>query len=360
MYPYDFVRIDWKKGVKRRRYAPHDSFSGLSGRIQGTITTLTPFFIPQHKSRISRRDLGRSLKPFLANGQNQPIIPGSSLKGLTRSLVETVGYGCWWLFKGEYPAKEKGKKVNYQNELPGPFHQCQAKEDLCVACRMFGLTQGDKVSLLGHVGFDDAICEQPVAYQAIYTIILSDPKPRHTAFYLDKGKHHLAGRKFYYHHSVLPRDVGGWKISSRSKRQNQYIKPIDADSVFTFSAHFDNLAQDELGLLLYALALEPGMRHKLGSAKPAGLGSVEIALTRLEIIDYHQRYTAPGGGKTVYEEDALGRFVDGQIAPFVNDTTSVTLQDLRRIWKWPGRNDIKYPRYYWFQDNPTTRLSGTP
>jgi CRISPR/Cas system CSM-associated protein Csm3 (group 7 of RAMP superfamily) len=343
MNPYDFVRIDWDKGVQRRPAAKHDHFEGLSGRIEGTITTLTPFFIP-------RKD-NRSPKRFLTNAQLQAVIPGSSLKGLIRSLVETVGYGCWWLFDSK------------NGKLPHDFVQCRDANQLCVACRMFGLIQGGAL-LLGHVGFDDALCDDPQPHDPIYTIILSSPKPDHTAFYLDKSGKHVAGRKFYFHHSRRPVDKGDWrpKGAHAHDAQNQYINPIGPDSVFSFSAHFDNLAQDELDLLLYALALEPEMRHKLGYAKPAGLGSVEIALTRLELVDYRQRYTSPDGGRAVYTGDALKAYVDGQVAPYVDDKSLVTLQDLRRIWKWPGRDDLRYPDWGWFNQpgNNKKRLSETP
>ncbi len=378
MYPYDFVRIDWSRGVQRRPYQPHDRFTGLSGRIEGTITTLTPFFIPQHKAHrspkpflanrqgrpiIPQHKAHRSPKPFLTNRQGHPIIPGSSLKGLFRSLVETIGYGCWWLFDGQY---KKGQ-VNYTNRLPRPFQRCHDKNKLCVACRMFGLVQGSQFSLLGHVGFEDAICQREFEHPPIYTIILSSPKPRHKAFYLDESGRHVAGRKFYYHHSHPPTDVKGWlprggKVTKPTNAQNRYIHPLGPDSVFTFSAHFDNLDQDELNLLLYVLVLEPGMRHKLGYAKPAGLGSVEIKLTRLELIDYAARYTSPGAGKTVYTGDALEQYVEAHIASYVNDRDSITLQDLRRIWRWPGYDNIRYPEYNWFKDNANAakRLDEVP
>lgn len=345
MNPYDFVRINWKAGVKRRRPSPHDRFEGWSGRLEGTIKTLTPLFIPSNDTRT------RPPKPFLTNAHRRPIIPGSSLKGLFRSLVETVGPGCWWLFKGEH-----------EHRLPDDFQQCPKHGELCVACRMFGLIQGQTL-LLGHVGFEDAVCQEPTDHPALYTIILSNPKPRHTAFYLDE-KDNLAGRKFYFHHSTPPVDAGEWlpkgRASGQFDAQNQYIKPIGPDSVFTFSAHFDNLAQDELRLLLYALVLEPGMRHKIGYAKPAGLGSVEVALTRLETVDYRRRYTSPDGGIEVYKDEKLERFVQRQIQPYVKDKTSVTLRDLRRIWAWPGRDDLRYPDWGWFQRNPRKRLSKTP
>ncbi len=338
MNPYDFVRIDWNKGVERKPAKLHHRFDGLSGRIEGTITTLTPLFIPSPRNQIPKR--------FLTNRQRQHIIPGTSLKGLVRNLVETIGPGCWWLFGGEHERK-----------LPRDFQQCRYKDNLCVACRMFGLINGNTL-LGGHVGFEDAVCEQPTPYDAIYTIVLGNPKPRHTAFYLTpKGK--LAGRKFYFHDSQPPEDVGKWLLSKGSK-QNQYIKPIGADSVFTFSAHFNNLAHDELSLLLYSLVLEPELGHKIGYGKPAGLGSVKINLTQLELIDYKQRYTTPNRGQTIYTGDALDNIMTQQITRYTSNRHSVTLKDLRRIWAWPGRDDLRYPTWHWFQKNPHKRLHQTP
>ena len=43
-------------------------------------------------------------------------------------------------------------------------------------------------------------------------------------------------------------------------------------------------ARDELAALLYALVLEPEMRHKIGLAKPVGLGSVRIEARELTLI----------------------------------------------------------------------------
>ena len=338
MNPYDFVPIDWNARVERKEPKGHHCFDGLSGRIEGTITTLTPLFIPSSRQQIPQE--------FLTNRERQHIIPGTSLKGLVRSLVETIGPGCWWLFGGEH-----------RNKLPRDFRQCKDKERLCIACRMFGLINGGTL-LGGHVGFEDAVCEEPTPHDAIYTIILGSPKPRHSAFYLTPTGQ-LAGRKFYFHHSEPPLDVGEWKPSRRNA-QNQYIKPIGSNSTFTFSAHFNNLAHDELSLLLYALVLEPELRHKIGYGKPAGLGSIEIKLTRLELIDYRQRYTSPNRGQTIYTGEALNDYIDEKIARYTNLWHSVTLQALRRIWKWPGRDDLQYPDWHWFQENPHKRLDQTP
>ena len=134
MNPYDFVPIDWKDPPERCRPSPHDRFSGISGKIEGIITAKTPIFI-FHSPK--KNDGSEEL--FIKNEQNQHIIPGSSLKGLFRNLVETIGNGCFLLYDGNYKRydRDNDKKLNYHEKLPREFKKCR-NANLCIACRMFG------------------------------------------------------------------------------------------------------------------------------------------------------------------------------------------------------------------------------
>ncbi len=334
MNPYDFVRIDWSQDVERRPAAKPHRFQGRSGRVEGTITTLTPLFIhspiqKQHES-----------KQHITNRNHEALIPGASLKGLIRSLVETIGPGCWWLFAGKHDGC-----------LPRPWRQCSDSEKLCVACRMFGLIQGNTL-LLGNVGFEDALCADPTFDAPMYTPALMTPSPKH--FWYRDARDNVAGRKFYFHNTQI---ITGKKHNKFTQR----IKPVAPGNTFTFSAQFTNLADDELRLLLYALVLEPTMRHKIGYAKPAGLGSVQIELTRLDLIDYAQRYTTPNQGKTTYTGADLQQYMAKRITPYTTDQNSVTLTDLRRMWAWPPPEDVVYgyPTHQWFNENPHKPISAT-
>jgi hypothetical protein len=53
---------------------------------------------------------------------------------------------------------------------------------------------------------------------------------------------------------------------------------------------FDNLTAWELGLLCYALKTSDSYRHKLGMGKPIGLGSININIESLQLIDRQKRY----------------------------------------------------------------------
>lgn len=135
--------------------------------------------------------------------------------------------------------------------------------------------------------------------------VLGSPKPTTFQHYLvqsgDAGhdplaKDHLAhygtdpteteirGTKLYWHKQG---DVTRQRLEeidqariNRSPKQYTGIKPVASQVRFTFRVYFDNLQDQELGALLWALTL-PGAEgqtycHKLGMGKPLGLGSVHI------------------------------------------------------------------------------------
>jgi CRISPR/Cas system CSM-associated protein Csm3 (group 7 of RAMP superfamily) len=354
MNPYDFVRIDWNKTPVRQQPSPHDRFTGLSGRMTGTVTALTPIFIPYKR--------GGSPKGFLRNSQGKAVIPGSSLKGLFRSLVETIGPGCWWLYDGKYK-KDEGVYDHYENNLPEAFKRCSDHNDLCIPCRIFGMlsrreeAQGKKPDhFAGRVGFNDAICTDEKRHENIYTPILVNPKPRHRIWYLDGNK--VAGRKFYFHQSII-----------RTERElkkaglNEHIIPLNTGSQFEFTAHFESLNEtDEWPLLLYAIALETGLRHKIGYAKPAGLGSVQIELKEIVLHDPASRYRGSASSPArTYTGKALNSYLGENTQKFVADRVSLTLQDLRRIWQWPAMPgvDYHYPHRDWFDDFPQASIAET-
>lgn len=348
MNPYDFVRCDWSKAPQRQEFTPQNKFAGLSGSFEGTIVTETPLFIPDKQTR--------GPVQFQRNRRNQPIIPGTSLKGLFRSLVETIAPGCWWFFDEDYR-----DDVHYGDKLPKEFQRCRSLNNLCPPCRMFGLIEG-KTLLTGNVGFADAVCQNPKFHTPIYTPILDTPKPRHGVWYLDDTQKHLAGRKFYFHSNniITEREIKQSKTSGVAL--NQHIHPVAAQNEFVFSGHFNNLRADELQLLLYAMALKPAMRHKIGYAKPAGLGSIRVTITRVTVIDPKARYIHGGAKQIVHEGEAVKDYVTLETQKFVDDKHSITLKDLRRIWAWPPVHHIRYPNQDWFrdEDNRKKPIAQTP
>lgn len=154
--PYNFVAL----GVAQRNapIAFHHKFTGNSGIIECSLQALTRIFIPsrlkEDKESIPCRDNRGSEqshdvyhKFFHRKGDETPIIPGSSLKGMLRGMIEAMIDGCLSTFKGFYQKKEKEwlRTYDYSNNIddflpPGmKSDNCSVPNGcLCYACNLFG------------------------------------------------------------------------------------------------------------------------------------------------------------------------------------------------------------------------------
>lgn len=347
MNPYDFVPVDWKDPPVRIDPLPHNSLNGLHGTIECRITAETPIFIPS---------IQKSEQPvkFIQNNQGDYFIQGSSLKGMLRNVIETVGPGCWLMFSGKYKSGD-GEK-NYTKKLPREFSICDRPDNLCPACRLFGIVNGDNVHYQGRVEVDDAICTNAVPHESIYTIALMTPKPHHEAWYLEEDTAKIAGRKYYFHQQEISTE--SHLIGPNEKEYNSYIAPLARGSTFSFKVTYKGLSKGDISLLLYALFLEENMRHKIGYAKPAGLGSVKIEPEIMTITDFRSRYkfsTEP----EILVDNKLSVYIDEMTAVYRNKN-STTMNALRRIWKWPpDYQRCSYPERKWFDNNSRTPISET-
>ena len=102
--PYNFVPLP-EKVVTVSEPPNHDHYEGHTGFIECELETKSPLYIRGMLSQTTFEAAGD--KPFheLSDQQkqeranffmiraNEPVIPGSSLRGLIRSMVEVVGYG---------------------------------------------------------------------------------------------------------------------------------------------------------------------------------------------------------------------------------------------------------------------------
>jgi hypothetical protein len=367
MNPYDFVPLDkahpprLKRPIWHHVLVPDATHSGklYSGSIYLYLRTETPLFIRDADESV---DNPRYPGQHIRNKAGEYIIPGTSLKGLLRNVVETLCGGC--LTGSTYYS------------APVPFLSCQDHMRLCISCRLFGMMQrGQNARVFrGKVNIGDArVYEDSLDfYKPIYTAVLDSPKPRHRAFYLNpKGE--IAGRKFYFHHSGDPRTESRL-LEIRNKPgeyRNQHIQPLASNTEFDARIDFTNLEPDEFAALLYAVTLLPAMRHKIGYGKPIGLGSIRIDATELRLVDYATRYTqfrAARGFSTYTLEDLPGLLaeqmntLDPQICTAWQEFQSFpALSYLSTIWQWKPDSSVVYfyPGQRWFKEHPQARLEET-
>ena len=101
------------------------------------------------------------------------------------------------------------------------------------------------------------------------------------------------GRKVYLHHDP---EHPNWvtEDSEKDKKQKATLSPLRQNLEFVFDVSFDNLNRDELALLIWSLKPTPKFRHRLGMAKPLGLGSVDVQPLALFFVDRPKRYSGEG------------------------------------------------------------------
>ena len=350
MNPYDFARIDWTKPPVRKTPAWHHRLVGnagqqlYSGSMEVDVFAETPLFIADPRNEpANAREPARSMQ----NEHGNYIIPGSSLKGMLRNVVETLGNGCFTLFDGEYERHQ----VRYRDRVARDFQHCGNNTHLCIACRTFGMLKDREGGVfLGKVNISDAVAyaDKVYHYEPMYTAVLVDPKPHHQDFYLDEQKRYVAGRKFYFHHSQQAKPLFANRLIDMGGRPaNRYIEPLDYDTQFHFRLNFTNLEADEFGALILSVALEEQMRHKIGYGKPLGLGSIYLQPMSLKLIDYSSRYTnwKSAQDQKPLEGDPMWQVLYKHIDDFSEKhLQTLAMEDLRRIWRWPPESGVNY--YY--------------
>lgn len=169
-------------------------------------------------------------------------------------------------------------------------------------------------NLAGRVRFSDALSLKPVELLSWVTLkALSSPKPPSPAMYFHQGGdqkkrsyipktelsasegHRPNGRKVYLHRQDHQTQAETWKSRNQAlehpdQRLKMRCQPMDKNQDFYFHLDFDNLSDAELTLLLTSLAPNKHFLHRLGLGKSLGLGSVEVRVEGVFLIDRNRRY----------------------------------------------------------------------
>jgi len=398
MNPYNFVRLrPMAEGARqvplghKRLVKEHNGEPVYSGRLHGLITAFGPLMVLSHDPadvEIEPNKHKRFNRFFHYPGDERPVIPASSLKGMVRSIAEAACNGCLSVLNVVYIKRWD----DFSDAYPPSLHFCGGLDTgsaFCPTCRVFGTApEGEErgtsergaypQALQGKVRFHDAIFQgdlEDIYWGSVTLIPLLEPKVSDRVWYYDPARgsseHPLAGRKFYYHHDDLEP-----KTDERATRFNSTVNPLKPGAAFAFTLDFRNLLESELNLLLYALELEPaselvqvdgdaitfnwrevkkykGIYPKLGYGKPAGLGSVCVLVTEMMLLDPVARYGGGRGWQKRLAGQELRKFVEAHKKRFRLSQTFVKdgkryrqpyLSDLRNILRFPnGIRRFRYP-----------------
>ena len=250
--PYDFIPF--------LKTAPHKTLNTgqkLKGKIDLRIEVLNAIHVSM--TEYDMDSSGTLYKEFFKIN-NKYAIPGTSVKGMLRSISEMISNSCISVSKEE------------SSLLPSYKHKTCRGRNLCIICDMFG-AMGKK----SKIKVSDFICEKGTGNK----VVIGMPQLRYPKIgqvYID-DKNILKGYKYYKH-----------GIESIMKKGNSNCECFIKGSVFNGYIIYENLDEDELNLLCYSLGLTDGFNHKIGYGKPSYYGSIRITTENEEYIKHAESY----------------------------------------------------------------------
>ncbi len=190
---------------------------------------------------------------------------------------------------------------DYQVEDGIPFEQ--EKEGYDYTQALFGFAE-EKNSYKSRLSFSNCRIKDKTVKTELVKLYAGSPKGTAFQMYLEQtGKDfrnlntyndknlRLRGYKFYWKRS------DSVKQNIESKNTNTSIAVLPKNQVFEGSIYYENLSEEELGLLLCALQVNDSPEkadietYQIGNGKPYGYGKIAIKNIRLMQIDPKQRFT---------------------------------------------------------------------
>ena len=188
-------------------------------------------------------------------------------------------------------------RYNYEKgmgELLGERKPCTSRNNLCPACRIFGVTgKNEEKGIASRVRFSDIIIDEDIEFKKYSLSPLRSPHPSYLPFYAitsdynqgyDAEGSDIRGRKFYWHHASENTDINNADTT---------IEGIKS-GIFSFSVYYEDLTKAQLEHVLWLLCLGENEKDgkycfKIGHGKPLGYGSVKI------IVDGYKERTVEDG-----------------------------------------------------------------
>lgn len=382
----------------------------VTARSNGTPLKIPEDIVEDHRDSLT---YFQKTKPF--DKQNGCLIDGRPI-----FYIEQNGEVEWFGHTRNFriPYRQGDKIATPLDFVPESLRR---NDDLDLAEAIFGFIgkskNGKNDSYASRVFVTNAYCEPEQANphltdEPIIPRILAGPKPTTFQHYLVQTlpdetrtlKHYgsrpeqetvIRGHKLYWHKGeVLVDDIEEQEIDKespdndmasegeavREDKTHTLMQPLRTGVCFRFRIYFENLADEELGTLLWVLKL-PGddpdsYRHKLGMGKPYGMGSVKLEAT-LHVTDRQLRPDRSGRYDQLFEGE--GQWATGEVSVPENINISVQsikafeqyvlarvctdqskverlaelerIQTLLRLLEWPGPKDLELTEYMSIEPN---------
>ena len=185
-------------------------------------------------------------------------------------------------------------RLFYDHTIKDGLPKNQKERKLDYAKAIFGYSN-ENGSYRSRVSFSDAVAEPASKEGKEYSVILAEPKPTSYLDYLDQTKgtvtyntdaFQLRGVKQYWLHREEQVD----SYDGNKDNVMSVLHPLKKGTCFGGTVRFQNLKEDELGLLLWAIRLETDSWMNLGKAKAYGFGNVQLKNLKARKLDMKKAY----------------------------------------------------------------------
>ena len=327
--------------------------------VQGVLWFSSPIFGKIHEKLLIPKKNGRKFEfskeeyedfKYIIKQRAERIKNGKDINSSTFYYDKNLEKGDPLLFQVkdgkmvEHLAFSEIPRLRYKfsplDLVPEEFRPDDSLKKLSFSERLFGTT-GDTtkkdeekkyelVALSGRIFFEDAKNYESKMIDNGNLVTLKafgEPHPTLTTFYLDNIEKNynenkgvsIRGRKFYWHHKdkigtpfskyrktiEMPKDKNG----QNKFAYNSSLELMDINNEFEFNINFENLTDEELGVLIYAIELEDGLLHKVGKGKAFGFGSCKIEIKEflLENRDKYKDFLIEPFEKESKKEDYINK-----------------------------------------------------
>lgn len=185
-------------------------------------------------------------------------------------------------------------RLFYKNDIFSGLSTEQKTARLDYARSLFGFSDED-AGYKSRLSFTDAVMQQQNGKFREEKVILSEPKPTSYLDYLEadpkdgvasyNDSFRLRGVKQYWlKKSTVPAKIG------KNDKVTSSLFPCGEGTVFRGEIRFTNLTEEELGMVLWGLRLEPESNQNIGKGKPYGYGRVEVSVKSLQVQNLERLY----------------------------------------------------------------------
>lgn len=243
------------------------------------------------------------------------------------------------------------------------FNKCTDKKNVCEACALFGMIGDNMNSISSRLRFSDAECKTDECLEKGYvTVLMGSPRLASFEFYLrykgdrftaDTEGVNISGRKFYWH------DNSGKPIDSSTKGQEKMerkIKLLKKNTFFAFDVYFDNITEEQLKKLIFALnlgenSIESDQCHKIGHGKPLGLGSAKIVCDRVTVRKFEYPEYMEKDYSELIEKVNQSLFDNNKNVEYILKVTDFNAIDGNLLDYPYTSKEAKSEIYNWFANN---------